>query len=97
MTAQLLCLSLHIGVCVVIKMKDVKSLIKSSFRGKVFRILGLNRDITFSPSHEETNTDSQMHYKHFAYPREIGLALLDAEEKKAKALMEWQKRRLAFS
>lgn len=96
MTAQPLCLSLPIGVCVVIKMKGVKSLIKGSLGGKVFRMLGLNRDFEFSPNHEETRVDSLMHYKHFAYPREIGLALLEAEEKKAKALMEWQKRRLAF-
>jgi hypothetical protein len=96
MTAQPLCLSLLIAVYVVIKMKGVKSLIKVSLRGKVFRILGPNREFEFSPSHEETSPDSQIHYKHFAYPREIGLALLEAEDKKAKALMEWQKHRLAF-
>ena len=78
------------------KMRSVKSLIKASLGGKVLRIVGLNRDFEFSPRHEETSVDFLIHYKHFAYPREIGLAMLEIEEKKAKALMEWQKRRLAF-
>ncbi len=78
------------------KMRSVKSLIKDSVGGKVLRILGLNRDFEFSPSHAETGVDSLIHYKHFAYPRKIRLAMLEIEEKKAKALMEWQKRRLAF-
>ena len=96
MTAQPLCLSLLIGVYVVIKMKSVKSLIKGSLGGKVLRILGLNREFEFSPNNAETEADSLIHYKNFAYSCETRLAMLEVEEKKAEALMEWQKRRLAF-
>lgn len=62
----------------------------------MLRILGLNRDSEFSCCPEETNADSPIHYKYFAYPREIGLAMLEAEQKKAKGLMEWEKHRLVF-
>jgi hypothetical protein len=96
MTAQHLCLSLHIGVSVVIRMKSVKSLIKGSLGGKILRILGLNRELEFSPNDVETDADSLKHYKHFTYSREIRFTMLEIEEKKAEALMEWQKRRLAF-
>jgi hypothetical protein len=78
-------------------MKSVKSVIKGSLRGKVLRMIGLNRDFEFSPHDEGANVDSLINHKYLANSREIRLAMVEIEENKAKALMEWQRRRLAFA
>jgi hypothetical protein len=92
MTAQLLCVPLPLSLVVVIEMKKVVPHKKGSSIGRVLRFLRMNRRVEQSPSYQEiayvpTPTDS-----YHSHPKELKAALLEAERRKAEALMKWQKR-----
>jgi len=95
-TAQLLCISLPISFLVVIEMKRIVPYKKVSLKGRVLRIMGMSRSFEEPPSYQEithtpipipTGTD-------YSYRKDIKAALLEAERKKAQALMEWQRHRM---
>ena len=91
-TAQLLCVSLPLSLVVVIEMKKVVPHKKESSIGRVLRFLRMSRSVEQSPSHQEiayvpTPTDN-----YHSHPKELKAALLEAERRRAEALMEWQKR-----
>lgn len=75
-------------------MKEIKPRKKGSLIRKVLRSLGKSRDF-------EKSTSDQGEIVHVGIPtsnyhnyrKEIDTAWLEAERKKAEALMEWQKRR----
>jgi hypothetical protein len=81
MTAQLLCVPLPLSLVVVIEMKKVVPHKKGSSIGRVLRFLRMNRRVVPTP------TDS-----YHSHPKELKAALLEAERRKAEALMKWQKR-----
>lgn len=94
MTAEPLCISLLISLIVVIEMKKVTPHKRGSIVRRVLRFL------TMSSSVEELRTCQEI--THVPLPtdnsytdrKEINAALLEAERKKAEALMERQKRAL---
>ena len=94
MTVQSLCFSSPLSLFVVMAMKTTKPQKKGSLTAKVLRLLRTNRGF------EEPSSD-QEEIVHVGIPannycncrKEIETALLEAERKKAEALMEWQKRR----
>ena len=55
-------------------------------KGRIIRLLGTNQSVEETPTHQEI-TDVPINYQ------EIKTALLETEQRKAKALMEWQRRR----
>lgn len=56
-------------------------------KGGILRLLGTSQSLEEPPSYQEI-TDIPINYQ------EIKTALLETEQRKAKALMDWQKRRL---
>ena len=91
-TAQLLCIPLPLSLVVVIEMKEVVPHKKGSLIGRMLRSLGMNRRVEQSPSYQEiayvpTPTDSR-----HSDPKELKAALLEAERRRAEALMELQRR-----
>jgi hypothetical protein len=93
-TAQPLCISLPISFLVVIEMKRIVPYKKVSLKSRVLRIMGTGRSFEEPPSYQEithipipTGTD-------YSYHKDIKAALLEAERKKAQALIEWQRHRM---
>ena len=79
---------------VVIEMKEIKPRRKGSLIGRVLRILrGTNRILEEPLSVKEEIHVGISASNYYSYRKEIETAWLEAERKKAKALMEWQKRR----
>ena len=94
MTAQRLCFSSQLYILTVIKMKRIKPLKKGSLTGKILRLLGPNRGFEEPSNDQEEITPVGIPANNYYINRkEIETALLEAEQKKAKALMEWQRRR----
>lgn len=60
-------------------------------KGRIVRLLGTSQSLGESPSYQEI-TDVPINYQN--YQTEIRTALLEAEQRKAKALIDWQRRRL---
>jgi len=92
MTAQLLCVPLPLSLVVVIEMKKVVPRKKGASIGRVLRFLRMNRRVEQSSSYQEiayVPTPTESYHSH---PKELKAALLEAERRKAEALMEWQKR-----
>ena len=65
---------------------------KSSLTGKLLRLLKPNSGLQESISLQGDNVSITTNSYH-DYQKEIKTAMLEAERKKAEALMEWQKRR----
>lgn len=60
-------------------------------KGGIVRLLGTSQSLGEPPSYQEI-TDIPINYQN--YQKEIKTALLEAEQRKAEALMDWQRRRL---
>ena len=93
MTAQRLCFSPQPYILVVMEMKKIKPLKKGSLTGKVLRLLGTNRGFGEPPSDQEEIGNIYVSYN---CRKGIETALLEAERKKAKALMEMRKRHFIY-
>ena len=65
---------------------------KNSLTGKLLRLLKPNSGLQESISLQGDNVSITTNSYH-DYQKEIKTAMLEAERKKAEALMEWQKRR----
>lgn len=65
---------------------------KSSLLGKLLQLLKPKGGLSEAVSLQEDNVDVPVS-SYYDYRREIETTMLEAERKKAKALMEWQKRR----
>jgi len=78
-----------------IEMKEKKPRRKGSLIGKVLRSLGMDKGFEELSSDQEQMVHAGISgNNHFKHRREMETALLEAERRKAEALMEWQKRRL---
>ena len=75
-------------------MRKIKPLGKGSFARKMLRALGKDSGFeqTF-PCQEKKHLSVSVGYAHYGFHKELRNAMLEAERKKAKALMELQKRR----
>jgi len=65
---------------------SVKGEVVRLLKGRIIRLLGTNQSVEETTSYQEI-TDVPINYQ------EIKTALLETEQRKAKALMEWQRRR----
>lgn len=79
--------------------KDCRNEAKSNnpgfLRASLLRLLGIHRDFERSLSTQgEIGNVGFTTSNYYSYGKEIDTALLEAERKKAEALMEWQKHRL---
>jgi len=70
---------------------------KRSFKVRVLHLFSKESGFE-SPMHheEETHTGIPATYRHFNSHREIKNALLEAEQDRATATMEWQRRRFLW-
>jgi len=74
---------------------EAKSSNPSVLRASLHRLLGMNRDSERPLSIQgEIGNVGFTTSNYYSYGKEIEAALLEAERKKAEALMEWQKHRL---
>ena len=74
---------------------EARSSAPSVLRASLLRLLGMNRDSERPLSTQgEIDNVGFTTSNHYSYGKEIETALLEAERKKAEALMEWQKHRL---
>lgn len=93
MTAEPLCPSLCIGSSVVKHMKTAKPLRKDTLVSKLLRAVGKDRGFESPlPSQEEKHIGVSAYYPD--YHRELINAALEAENHKAMATMDYQKRNL---
>ena len=74
------------------EMKTIKPQKKGSLTGKVLRLFGTNRGFE-EPSSDQEETRVGIPATNYYNHKGIKSALLEAERKKAEALMEWQRRR----
>ena len=73
---------------------DAKSSTPGVLRARLLRLLGMNRDFERPLSIQgEIGNVGFTASDYSSYDKEIDTALLEAERKKAEALMEWQKHR----
>jgi L-lactate utilization protein LutB len=93
-TAQLLCVSLPLSLVVVIEMKKVVPHKKGSLIGRMLRSLGMNGGVEQSPSYQEIAYVPTPTESYHGHPKELKAALLEAERRRAEALMERQRRPL---
>lgn len=82
-----------ISAFVVMEMERKKILKKGLLTGKVLRLFGMTRDLEEPPIDEEIIHVPIPTDANYSYRKEIKTALLEAERRKAEALMESQKRR----
>ncbi len=87
--------SAWISLFVVMTMKRISLKRTNSLRTKVLRLLRMDRGFEWelSIAEREIAHFSIPTSNYHGYQKEIETALLEAERKKAEALMEWQKRR----
>lgn len=73
---------------------ETKSNTPGVLRAGLLRLLGMNRDFERPLTiQRETGNVGFTASNYYSYDKEIETALLEAERKKAEALMEWQKHR----
>jgi len=92
-TAQLLCNSLPLSLVVAIEMKKVIPHEKASLAERVLRLLGMSRSPEESPTYQEITHVPIPTDNYYGSPKEFKTALLEAEHRKAEAIMELEKRR----
>lgn len=73
---------------------EAKSSTLGVLRARLLRLLGMNIDFERPLSIQEDICNVGFTATDYSYDKEIETALLEAERKKAEALMEWQKHRL---
>lgn len=73
---------------------EAKSSTPEVLRARLLRLLGMNKDFERPLSIQEEIGNVGFTASDYGYDKEINTALLEAEHKKAEALMEWQKHRL---
>ena len=84
----------HLYLLVVMNMKKIKPRKGVSLTVKVLRLLGGRIELSWPlRSQEEIVHTGISGNNYYNYRKEIETARLEAERKKAEALMEWQKRR----
>ena len=94
MTAQLLCVPLPLFLVVVIEMEKVVPHKKGSLIGRMLRSLGMNGGVEQSPSYHEIAYVPIPTESYHSRLKELKAALLEAERRKAEALMALQRRPL---
>ncbi len=76
-----------------IEMKEIKPRRKVSLKGRVLRLMGMNGGFEeLSSDQKQMGHAGNSENNYYKYQREVETTLLEAERKKAEALMEWQKR-----
>jgi len=78
-------------------MRKIKPLGKGSFARKILR--ALRKDSGFEqtfPCQEKKHLSFSVGYAHYGFDKELRNAMLEAEKHKTKALMEIQRRNLAY-
>ncbi len=85
----------HLSTFVVMKMKEINpQKKKGSLMGKLLRLLRMNRGFGEpSGAQEKIVRAGVSGNSYYNYHKEIEIARLEAERKKAEASLEWQKRR----
>lgn len=91
MTAESLCVSLHISILERVEMKKAIPYEKPSLTKRVLRFLGISGSVDETPSYQEITHVPIPTDGCYGYSKEINTALMEAEDRKAKAI-EWQRR-----
>jgi hypothetical protein len=96
-TAQSLYDAVHISL-LVIKMEKIVPHKKVTLKGKVLRILGMDKSLKEPASYQEITHAPIPIGTDYSNPKERldahKAALLEAERRKSEALMEWQRHRI---
>jgi hypothetical protein len=77
---------------VVIEMKKIVPHKKVSLAGRLLRFLGRNRSLEVPSNYQEDTHVPIPTGNHYINQKEIRVALLEAELRKAEALTEWRRR-----
>ena len=85
-----ICFDSHISYRVIVMEKTVPQK-KGSLKGRLLRRLGMNRSLEESPSCQETLHVPMPTENYYSNQKDVKAALLEAERKKAEALMEHQR------
>ncbi len=93
LTAQLLCILLPLSLVVAIEMKKVVPHKKASLTERVLRLLGMSRSLEEPSTYQEITPVPIPTDNYYGSPKEFKTALLEAERRKAEAIMELEKRR----
>jgi len=75
------------------KRGKTKSLTTGYFKSKLFRLLGMETAFKISSRPQQEKACAGVSNDHFNYYRELEKAMLEAEQDKAKAIREWERRR----
>lgn len=93
LTAQLLCILLPLSLVVAIEMKKVVPHKKASLTERVLRLLGMSISLEEPSTYQEITPVPIPTDNYYGSPKEFKTALLEAERRKAEAIMELEKRR----